>query len=357
MSVSKKQMIQETLAIIRQAFEAHAAILFMPEQKDEYILFCADHAPDSAFSANPATRIVAGKGLVGWIVRNRQAIIVNSFDQRSRLGYYDPSHESQIAAFMGCPLENGGVICIDSVNDAAFSEKDLSLLKTLAKLLDRQTPDQMEDRPDLAAYFNKLECIQGLRQQYPHWPAYLTEFIAHLAEATDFDHICFSSLPEKSDKFAVEAQSVPLLKSSSGNAFGESDNEQVLLPLAGSLVGWVARNEMPVHVDGLGDAPATPLYGKLRNVPVFQTTICLPVTVNKVCMAVLCLGKVEAVSIAPHLRIFIRMALAELEQYLEILSLTHKIASLLPRAQVHRKGASAYNPDSAPLPKKEEDDF
>jgi hypothetical protein len=357
MSANNELAIRETLTVIRQAFDAHAAILFTAGQKGECVLSCADCAPDSPFGVNPATHITAGKGLVGWIVRNRQALIVNNFDQRSsRLGYYDAAHESNITSFMGCPLENGGIICIDSVQAAAFSEKDLSLLKTLTKLLKCHTLYQTEERPELAIYFNKLECIQGLRRQRPHWATYLDEFIAHLAEATDFDHICFSSLPGNNDKFTVEAENVPLLKPLSTNAFSTPDSGQAMLPLAGSLVGWVARNEMPVHVDGLSDAPATPLYGKLRAVPVFQTSVCLPVMVNKACMAVLCFGKAQATPIAPHLRMFMRMALNELEQYLEILSLTHKISSLLPKARVHRKGATVYNPDAAPL-KKEDDDF
>jgi len=284
--------------------------------------------------------------LVGWILRNRQPLIVNNFDQRtSRLGYYESREESLVAAFMGCPLDNGGVLCVDTTTkDRAFSEDQMEGLTALGGLF--APPPASADIEEVRRYFSRLERIQELRVQNMQWKTYLPAFLKLVAEATRFDHVAFAARPDNSETFTIEAESAPLLL---------ADGASPQLPIAGGVVGWVFRNDMPVHTEGLSSPPAAALYGKVKNVPEFRSVVCLPVAVNKATTAALCLGGLEPRPIPQAMRSFIRMATDELVQFLETLYLRHRVRSLLPLAKLHRNGAAIYNPDIAPSPQQKEE--
>lgn len=71
---------------------------------------------------------------------------------------------------------------------------------------------------------------------------------------------------------------------------------------------------------------------------------------------VLCFAGLNPRSLSQNLRTFTKIAVTYLAQYLEMLYLRHRLKSLLPRAKVHRDGAMAYDPDTAPsAPMSEED--
>lgn len=326
------------LAAIRSVFGAHAAVLFQPDEAGRFFAVAHD-CPDD--SINTGTPMEPGKGLVGWIVRNRHPLIVNNFDQRnSHLGYYAPRDEVRIKAFMGCPLESGDIVCVDADQTREFTEAHLESLQALASLfsLPVATPAKEDD---IRRYFNRMERIQELRVQHPQWKRYLPAFLALVAEATRFDHVAFAARPDNGETYHIEAETTPLLL---------TDGMPPQLPIAGGVTGWVFRNDVPVHTEGLDTAPAAALYGKLKGVPEFRSVVCLPVTVNKATNAAICLGGIDARPIPQAMRSFIRMAVDELVQYLENLYLRHQVRKLMPKAKLHRDGATAYNPDTAPHP-------
>ena len=88
------------LALVRTTFDAHSAVLFLPDQSGNYTV--ALSSTDNEPSVQEVT-IAPGKGLVGWILRHKQPVIVNNLDMRHTfLGYYDENNEGAISAFMGC---------------------------------------------------------------------------------------------------------------------------------------------------------------------------------------------------------------------------------------------------------------
>ena len=101
------------LALVRTTFDAHSAVLFLPDQSGNYTV--ALSSTDNEPSVQEVT-IAPGKGLVGWILRHKQPVIVNNLDMRHTfLGYYDENDEGAISAFMGCHIPEGGALCVDSV--------------------------------------------------------------------------------------------------------------------------------------------------------------------------------------------------------------------------------------------------
>ena len=100
------------LALVRTTFDAHSAVLFLPDQSGNYTV--ALSSTDNEPSVQEVT-IAPGKGLVGWILRHKQPVIVNNLDMRHTfLGYYDENDEGAISAFMGCHIPEGGALCVDS---------------------------------------------------------------------------------------------------------------------------------------------------------------------------------------------------------------------------------------------------
>ena len=78
------------LALVRTTFDAHSAVLFLPDQSGNYTV--ALSSTDNEPSVQEVT-IAPGKGLVGWILRHKQPVIVNNLDMRHTfLGYYDENH-------------------------------------------------------------------------------------------------------------------------------------------------------------------------------------------------------------------------------------------------------------------------
>ena len=109
------------LELVRTTFDAHSAVLFLPDRAGncEVALASTESAPFVR-----EARIAPGRGLVGWILRHRQSVIVNDLERHSRLGYYAEDEEEAIVAFMGCHLPRGGALCIDSVRPRAYTEDD-----------------------------------------------------------------------------------------------------------------------------------------------------------------------------------------------------------------------------------------
>ncbi len=344
MSSLAQALYTPLLTAVRQVFQAHAAVLFAPDESGRFFP-AACESPDG--SVSQGVRIEPGKGLVGWIVRNRRPLIVNGFEQHSsHLGYYDPGTESRITAFMGYPLPNGAVLCVDSMLDCAFTEQDLETLLTLGELTDVRLPVTSSDSDDVRRYFTRLERIQELRTQNPQWRRYLPSFLKLVAEATRFDLVAFATRPDNGDSYSIEAESIPLLL---------EDGMPAQFPLSGSVTGWVFRNDVPVHTEGLEGTASAALFGKVKGVPDFRSVVCLPISINRATTAALCLGGIEPRPIPQAMRSFIRMAADEMVQFLEALYLRHRVRSLMPRAKVHQHGATAYNPDTAPSPVREEE--
>lgn len=119
------------LALVRTTFDAHSAVLFLPDQSGNYTV--ALSSTDNEPSVQEVT-IAPGKGLVGWILRHKQPVIVNNLDMRHTfLGYYDENDEGAISAFMGCHIPEGGALCVDSVRPRAYTEEDQLLLHRFAR--------------------------------------------------------------------------------------------------------------------------------------------------------------------------------------------------------------------------------
>ena len=334
---------ESTLAIICSVFDAYSAVLFLQETEEEYKLA-------SFFSLGnrilPPEEASLGKGLVGWIARNRQPLLVQDFHKsKNRLGYYQPGEEEYIKAFMGCPVPGGGVLCVDSKRSYYFSDRDHKILQLFAELVGQQQRS-LAGSPvgDMPRYFAQLGIIQELRFRYKRWPVFLEHFLRTVREATGFDYCAFASCDADSQSYTIEGETAPLMLDGQNSAS---------LPLNSGIVGWVFRNEQPVFSETEEDVPSTAPFGKVGDISNFQTVMCLPVIISQSTRGVLCLAHTTPLPMPEIMRSFVRQVTDHLALFLENLYLKNRLRSLLPKAKLHTNGPVAVNPDNSPEPHEE----
>ncbi len=330
------------LSIVCSVFDAYSSVLFLPDEEGETHHLAAFFSLGDKISSTAA--VLPGKGLVGWIIRNRQPLLVPNFDQcQSNLGYYTVNEEASIKAFMGCPVPTGGALCVDSKRQYSFSDKDHKILQLFAELVSREQSNRgrQELAGDIPRYFAELGVIQDLRFRYKRWPQFLQNYLRTMTEATGFDYCAFASVDTPGETYCVECESTRLLL---------AEGEPLVLPMGSGIAGWVFRNDQPVVAEGVEGAPASVLFGKLPDMPDFQAAVCMPVMVNKSTRGVLCLAHTSPRQIDETMRSFVRQAVDHLALFLENLYLKTRLRSLLPKARVHSHGPQAYDPDSAPVP-------
>ena len=98
--MAANQLEKHVLSIVCSVFDAYSAVLFLPCENGEEHQLTAHFSLGDKIAAD--TQAEPGRGLVGWIIRNRQPLLVPNFDQRqSNLGYYRDGEEASIKAFMG----------------------------------------------------------------------------------------------------------------------------------------------------------------------------------------------------------------------------------------------------------------
>lgn len=333
------------LTLVCSVFDAYSSVLFLPDDDGRKHYLAASFSLGDSIPKDVV--IMPGNGLVGWILHNRQPLLVDNFDQhQNNLGYYRGNADEQIKAFMGFPVPNGGALCVDSKRQYSFSEKDCKILRQFAELVGGlERPAESESEGDAARYFAELGMIQDLRLQFRRWPEFLRNYLRIIARATRFDYCAFATLQEDGDSYCLESESAPMLLSS---------GKPLCLPLGAGITGWVFRNEQPVFAES--NPSSTALFGKLGDIPDFPAAICMPVMVNKSCRGVLCIAHTEPIAIDDAMRTFVRLAVDHLSTFLENIYLKNRIARMMPKSGLQYKGARAYDPDSAPLPQKNPDD-
>lgn len=330
--------LESLLALVASVFDAHSAVLFQPDPDGQ------SASVRSWFSAGdavePGARIAPGRGLVGWILRNKAPLLVNAIEEnQAYLGYYREDEEPAIHSFMGCPVSGGGALCIDSTRSQAFADSRQKLLHLFALMvpqLENMVSSSGHDR-EVASYFEALERMAGLRTNYSGWGAYLSQLLALLVEVTGFQYAAFASRVEGSPRYIVEGEFPELLN---------RQGDQTELPVNSGIVGWVFRNGEAVHNEGTNVAAATPVFGKTPLAPDFASAICLPVMVDRSTCGVLCLAGMEPRDFRPELRAFVRMAADEVARLLEVISLRYRVHSLMPRAAVQQSGGVVYDPNA-----------
>ena len=319
------------LGILCSVLDAYSAVLFLPDHGPPSPKENEDGQPyyiASAFSLGNQldynAGIYEGRGLVGWILRNRDPLLVANFDQRQNyLGYYTGNEEQSIKAFMGCALPFGdGALCVDSKRQYSFSEKDQKMLHLFADLIARLQADNSgkEEQRLMLKYYAALRTIYALRHQYSRWSEFLRHVLDLMATITGFGYCILCTRDPGGKSYSVEGENTPLML--------KPGQAPPSFPMTHGVVGWVFRNSSQVCSDGADGSPETMLVGKDMDIPPFQTVLALPLVIQRKTRGVLCLAHDLPQPISATTQDFVRMAAEHLSLFLENLYIKCRLRDL-----------------------------
>ena len=110
----KSGIFDNFLALIASTFDAHSVLLFMPESENSAAKLVSFFSMSDK-SVNQNAQLAQGKGLVGWILKNKQPLLYQIPEEnQANLGYYLDDTEDSIHSFMGTFIAGNGALCLDS---------------------------------------------------------------------------------------------------------------------------------------------------------------------------------------------------------------------------------------------------
>ena len=314
-----KERFDHILGLVGSVFDAYSTVLFLRTEPSDFTVSGSFSLGDHV---KTGSRITEGEGLVGWLIKTQEPLLVNNVDrEEGKLGYYTRNGESLIKSFMGCPLRHGqGALCVDSKSPYAFSTKDQKLLHQFAQLVESlkinpcaADAGQLEQR-----YYQCLLTMHGLRDKHPRWTLFLRHFLDILSEYSGFSHCCLAARDEMGQGYFLEGWNTSLLV--------QSEDEKRKIPIASGQVGWVFRNHSPL-LSGeheLAD-PGSPLFGKGIKTKKVVRSMCLPLVVHRKTRGVLILADQNAQTPPQQLKPFLFLIADQLALFLENLYLKNRL--------------------------------
>ena len=320
--MAERYFYSRILGLICSVFDAYSAVLFLQTKKSKYKLVSWFSLGDNVIEG---CVLEPGHGLVGWIIRNNQPLLINDFDRQGDcLGYYTQEAESTIKAFMGCPFDHGeGVLCLDSKKTYSFSHKDQKILHQFVQLIQSLRHDVYQSlaTDQERRFYVCLQIIRSLRKRNPRWSSFLESFLQTLSEYTHFDYCLFASRDETGSGYYLEGMNKPVLHSRQAQTDKFDINE--------GLIGWVFRNHTLVStMDRESNRTLTPLFGKRVKSAAMQSVICLPLIVHMRTRGVLTLASERHQDISQELIDFLILVADHLSLFLENLYLKNKLRSV-----------------------------
>jgi len=318
--IMEKESLIKFLNVVGSVYDAYSAVLFLPIEVGEGYVIAGKFSLGDNIADD--TTIMPGQGLVGWILRNKKPLLINNFDQkRSHLGYYETKEESKIKAFMGCPVQGGGALCVDSRRQYSFSDKDQKILDLLARLAcDIQGNAQLIGQGmEESRFYRMLQHICTLRRRSPRWSTYLSSFLEMVSQATGFAHCFLAERDEKGNNYFLEGVQP--------NFFPPQVQRPNMLPIKSGLVGYVFNSGQPVFSGDKGCCPAgKSLFGKDVAAPNLGCFVLLPVVIGRKTRGVLVLSNPDPLGVSPAMRTFLEMATDNLSLFLENLYLQSRLS-------------------------------
>ncbi|MDR2801010.1 MAG: GAF domain-containing protein [Desulfovibrio sp.] len=312
------------LAILCSVLNAYSAALFLPVRGGDVAGYCLASGFSLGRSLDFSAEIREGMGLVGWILRHGQSLLVSNFDRRQNfLGYYKGNEEQSIKAFMGCALPDGrGALCVDSKRQYSFSEQDQKMLHLFADLLGNLEEKEpgFAERAQTVKYYAALRSICDLRRRHSRWSDFLRNFLDILAEATGLDYVLFCTSDPAGENYNVEGENQPLAI--------KPGSAPPSFPMSHGVVGWVFRNSARICNEGSENSPEKYLLGKGAGLPAFQTVLALPLVLQSKTRGVLCLAHENPLKLTEATRSFAHMAAEHLSLFLENLFVKCRLRDL-----------------------------
>ncbi len=151
-------MIDGLSQLIFNIYEAFTVALFV---KDNDRLNCLSSTTFAkSFDQNRSIPIEGT--LPGWVLKHNEPLIIPNFDKaESALGYYKT--DEGIKSFMGYPMEENGVIIVDSKKKYVFTDREKKILRSFASIIheELEREKRSQDREDVLEELSMEKRVLG----------------------------------------------------------------------------------------------------------------------------------------------------------------------------------------------------
>lgn len=225
-----------------------------------------------------------GKGVTGWVARERRPALVNDVAQDPRYIRGDEPMGSELAV----PIQTGerllGVLNIEDRQPGAYTPDDLSLLQAMADQL-ALAMSSLERQDRLLQYQRRLQGVYRLSER--------------LAQLHDVDTLIEQTIEVLSENFRYEQVGISLIEGKELVLWGHRTTlpkeelriaEFQRFPLTRGICGRVARTGRPARVD---DVKQDPDY--FLGHPAIRSELAVPIVESG-----MVLGVVNIESVHPH---------------------------------------------------------
>ncbi|WP_461833632.1 GAF domain-containing protein [Desulfothermus sp.] len=307
------------LKCVSSVFEGYTSVLYLKDAGSQYRMVSYFSLGDNV---DKTSIVVKGKGILGWILKNKKALVINDFSrEKRRLCYYLKGEEDKVKSFMGVPLKGKrGVICVDSKKTYTFTPKDQKILSQFAELISvfLEERDKVINYSETEKFYNGLKLICSLKEKYPKWDEYLKNMLEILCLYTGFLYCIFATRDERGEGYHLEKMSdiIAGLEGYRGKKFR----------INSGLVGWVFKNHKAIILsDDQDQRPVGSLVGTSNQGEKFKTIVCLPIIVNLKTRGVLVFLDREKRTITQPMSEFFQLLINHLSLFLENLYLKNKL--------------------------------
>ncbi|GAB6161419.1 GAF domain-containing protein [Desulfothermus naphthae] len=307
------------LKCVSNVFDGYTSVLYLKDDSSHYKMVSYFSLGDKV---DKTSVVEEGRGILGWILKNKKALVINDFSrEKRRLCYYLNGEDKTIKSFMSTPLANKrGVLCVDSKKTYTFSPKDQKILGQFAELVSvfLEQRDRFINYSETEKFYNCLKLISSLKQKYPKWDEYLDNLLKILCLYTGFLYCIFATRDERGEGYYLEKMNniITGLEGYQGRKFR----------INGGLIGWVFKNHKAIILsDDLNQRPVGALVGSPLKGEKFNTIVCLPIIVNLKTRGVLIFLDREKRVITQSLSEFFQLLIDHLSLFLENLYLKNKL--------------------------------
>jgi PAS domain S-box-containing protein len=236
-------LIQQVVNLARERFDLYYAGLFLVDEAGKWAVLWAGTGKAGQKMLKQGHKLeIGGESMIGWCVANKQArIALDVGEEAVRFeNPFLPETRSELALPLISRGQAIGALTIQSTQEAAFGEEDITVLQTMADQLanaigNARLYEQIQARAKELAVLNELGQALTAHTSVKEVLDEVYQGASRLLDATNF-YVAFYDPDRNEVTFPFEVT-------------GEEEDKFLTLPADQGLTGYIIRNRTPVLIE------------------------------------------------------------------------------------------------------------
>lgn len=282
-SSTLKELLDTVAARLNTHLKSSFALVFLLE--DKYLKLASNINIDKKYMYKTSFR--RGEGIAGYSIQESKGILVNDVQKDKRYIKCVPGCKSQLTIPLSAYNDKLGVLVLGSYNTNHFTQKDLSLLKTISS--------------EIAVAINNTKLTEILRKEKENIDT-LYKTTQQIAANIELDKVINVGLESISDIAEATSCSIMLfeekdnmLKIVASKGLSEGTADSISFTVGEGIAGRVFQEQRPILVE---DASYEPQFKIIENQKEgFKSIYSTPIKTDDECIGVINIGTNKPLSI------------------------------------------------------------